>query len=146
MMKLKIKPEALQQMSEHAEATYPNECCGFFFGSESGDARHVLSVMPVKNSNHDNPERRFNIRSEDYREAEQFADNHKLDLLGVYHSHPDHPAIASEHDRSVALPWFSYLIFSVMDGKTADVKSWRLTEERIFNEEEVEKPVETKNY
>lgn len=145
-MKLKIKPDALQQMSEHAEAAYPHESCGFFFGSESGNTRHVLSALPVENSNLDNPERHFNITPGDYRKAEQMADDQKLDLLGVYHSHPDHPAIASEHDRRVALPWFSYLIYSVMDGETVDLKSWRLNGERNFTEEEVEKPFKTKNH
>ncbi len=141
-MKLEIKPEILKQMSRHAEETYPHECCGFFYGRDTGSIRRVLEAMPVKNSNTDIPERRFNIEPQDYRQAERFADEQNLELLGVYHSHPDHPAIASEHDRSVALPWFSYLIFSVMDGKTEDIKSWKLNDERIFTEEKVEKPVD----
>jgi len=144
-MKLIIKPEVFKEMSGHAEETYPHECCGFFFGRDTVDSRRVLTIMPVKNSNIKNPERRFNITPEDYRQAEQFADEQNVDLLGVYHSHPDHPAIASEHDRRVALPWFSYLILSVIDGKTKDVKSWKLNDESFFTEEKIENPVEITN-
>ena len=68
--------------------------------------------------------------------AEKFALQNDTTLLGVYHSHPNHPAIASEHDLAVAMPYFSYIIVSVMNGEVADLKSWRLQDEaREFQEE-----------
>jgi len=135
---LEISTNAFTEMSSHAEKTFPNECCGFFYGSEENNKRMVSNTLALKNSNTQNPERRFNITPHQYREGERFADDNGLLLLGVYHSHPGHPAIASRHDLKVALPWFSYLIFSVMEGRTVDVKSWRLSDDHQFEEETVE--------
>ncbi len=141
---LDINPDAFAEMSRHAESAFPYECCGFFYGREENKRRIVTHALAIENSNTENPERRFNINPRQYREAEQFADKYDLLLLGVYHSHPGYPAIASEHDLKVALPWFSYLIFSVQDGNTADAKSWRLTDSKQFEEETVE--TEIKDY
>jgi len=70
--------------------------------------------------------------------AEQYALQHHTQLLGVYHSHPNHPAIASEHDLAVAMPYFSYVIVSVMEGQAVELKSWKLNdEERKFGEEKI---------
>jgi proteasome lid subunit RPN8/RPN11 len=124
-------------MFSHAEDTYPLECCGFFLGEES-DKRFIFRVLPVGNGKAGNQRRRFEIAPDDYRKAERYAEDHELDLLGVYHSHPDHPAVPSEHDRSVALPFFSYIIISVQEGETAAIRSWQLNEERTFEEESLE--------
>lgn len=136
-MKLQINPNAYQQMRTHAEADYPNECCGFFYGHE-GDLRQVKTALRVENAKEGDKSRRFQITPEDYRNAENYALEHELDLLGVYHSHPDHPAEPSEHDRKVALPWFSYIIISVENGKAVNGRSWRLNEDRQFEEEPIE--------
>lgn len=136
-MNLIISQTARDQMLNHAEDTYPLECCGFFLGEES-DERMVTKVLPVGNAKEGDQRRRFEIAPGDYRDAERFAEKHGLDLLGVYHSHPDHPAVPSEHDRSVALPFFSYIIISVQEGKAAAMRSWQLNENRTFDEEKVE--------
>ncbi|SHG23555.1 Proteasome lid subunit RPN8/RPN11, contains Jab1/MPN metalloenzyme (JAMM) motif [Fodinibius roseus] len=136
-MKLNISNHALQKMRSHAEADYPNECCGFFYGLE-GEVRQVQIARQVDNAKDGDQRRRFQIDPRDYRKAEQYAIDHDLDLLGVYHSHPDHPAEPSEHDRKVAMPWFSYIIISVRDGAAADVRSWRLNDHREFEEESTE--------
>ena len=70
--------------------------------------------------------------------AEQFAIENDTQLLGIYHSHPNHPAIASKHDLEKAMPYFSYVIISVIDGKYDDIKSWKLYDEkRAFYEESI---------
>jgi len=136
-MKLEISSEALQKMHSHAEADYPNECCGFFYGLE-GEVRQLRIVREVENAKEGNQRRRFQIDPLDYQKAEKYAIDHDLDLLGVYHSHPDHPAEPSEHDRKVAMPWFSYIIISVQDGNAVTTRSWQLNNERKFEEEPIE--------
>lgn len=137
-MKLEIPYKQLQKIHQHAEDDYPNECCGFFYGQEREDKiRRIQVVQKVENAKKGDQSRRFQIDPNDYRKAEKYAIDHDLDLLGVYHSHPDHPAEPSEHDRKVAMPWFSYVIVSVKNGKAADTRSWRLNDERQFDEEKI---------
>lgn len=124
-------------MQTHAETGYPNEICGFFYGLE-GDVRQVRFAQEVDNAKEGDQSRRFQIDPLDYQKAEKYAIDHDLDLLGVYHSHPDHPAKPSEHDRKVAMPWFSYIIISVQDGKAENARSWRLNDERQFDEEKID--------
>ncbi|HLR25282.1 MAG TPA: M67 family metallopeptidase [Fodinibius sp.] len=138
-----ISAQARQTMRHHAEKDYPNECCGFFYGTDD-NGRKVQVAQPVSNVKEGDQRRRFQIDPLDYQKAEQFAFKHELDLLGIYHSHPDHPAEPSEHDRSVALPYFSYIILGVENGQTADIRSWRLNEEHQFEEEFITTTVEQK--
>lgn len=137
MKKLKIDKQALEKMHNHAKADYPNECCGFFYGLE-GDVRQVRLARNVENAQEGDQSDRFQIDPLDYQKAEKFAIEHDLDLLGVYHSHPDNPAEPSEHDRKVAMPWFSYIIISVKDGEAVSVRSWQLNQKRQFEEEAIE--------
>lgn len=125
-------------MHQHAESDYPNECCGFLYGLADEDQRHVHIVREVENAKEGDQRRRFQINPLDYQKAEKYAIDHDLDLLGVYHSHPDHPAEPSEHDRKVAMPYFSYIIISVQDGKAATTRSWRLNKSQQFDEEPLE--------
>jgi proteasome lid subunit RPN8/RPN11 len=132
-----IDPQAAEDIGQHALEAFPFECCGFLFGKDDGK-RHAWLAHPVDNSKEGDQRRRFEISPLDYLRAEAYAATHDLQLLGVYHSHPNHPAIASEHDLAVALPYFSYVIVSVMNGKVADLKSWKLLDElREFREETV---------
>lgn len=124
-------------MKTHAESGYPNEICGFFYGLED-DVRQVRFAQEVENAKEGDQSRRFQIDPLDYQKAEQYAIDHDLDLLGVYHSHPDHPAEPSEHDRKVAMPWFSYIIISVQDGEAVSTRSWQLNDERKFDEEQID--------
>lgn len=133
-MKLTFNTDVLKQLTQHAEQQYPNECCGFLFGKD-GAARTVTAARRAKNLKAGDRRDRFEIAPPEYREAEAYADEQALELLGIYHSHPDHPAVPSEHDRKAALPFFSYIILSVSTGKTSDIRSWRLNEERTFDEE-----------
>jgi proteasome lid subunit RPN8/RPN11 len=130
-----IHAKAKQEMVADATAAFPDECCGFFFGEETSEGRIIKVARPVINAKEGDKRRRFAISPKDYLAAERFADQQQLQLLGVYHSHPNHPAIPSEHDRVAAQPWFSYIIISVMNGKADAIRSWQLNEVNQFEEE-----------
>ncbi|MFK7907141.1 MAG: M67 family metallopeptidase [Chitinophagales bacterium] len=133
-----INNEASATMIKDAINAFPNECCGFFYGTENEEERIVTIAQPVLNSKEGDQRRRFEISPFDYMKAERFALQNDLLLLGVYHSHPNHPSIASVHDLAKAMPYFSYVIISVVDGKLNTVQSWRLRDDvREFREEEV---------
>lgn len=142
---VKLSEEAVEVINADGISAFPNECCGFLYGTESTDgSREITLAVPVINSKEGDQRRRFEISPLDYLRAEQFALQNDTALLGVYHSHPNHPAIASEHDLAVAMPYFSYVIVSVMQGEIADHKSWRLKDEtREFKEEQVFLPITT---
>ncbi|HAS43147.1 MAG TPA: hypothetical protein DCS93_21890 [Microscillaceae bacterium] len=135
MKKLDINQEALELMQKHAEATYPNECVGFFYGKEDDTIRFIEQAVEVPNSKEGDQRRRFEVHPKDYMKAERYALENDTTLLGVYHSHPEHPAIPSEHDLKVAQPFFSYIIVSVKGGKSVRVRSWQLNETNVFEEE-----------
>lgn len=136
-MKVVVEQTALEEMLKHAEEYYPNECCGFFYGRD-GEIRKITLAQRVDNAKEGDQRRRFQIDPKDYQQAERYAIKKDLDLLGVYHSHPDHPAEPSEHDREVAMPYFSYVIVSVQDGQAVTTRSWQLNEERQFDEESLD--------
>lgn len=136
-MKIQINQTAWDVIKKDAEATFPHECCGFLFGHEQKNAREITIATVVDNTRQENRERRFEISAIDYMKAEHYALENHLKLLGVYHSHPQHPAIPSEYDSTHALPYFSYVIVSVIDGKSEAVTSWRLNEQKQFDEEQI---------
>lgn len=136
-MNLRISKNIIAGMIQHARRDFPFECCGFLFGEE-GQQRHVRDFLAVPNSREGDQRRRFHIAPTDYLRAEQWADQHQTTLLGVYHSHPLHPAIASEHDLRQAVPFFSYVILSVYEDHVAELRSFRLREEaHLFDEESI---------
>ncbi len=124
-------------ITEDAVNTFPDECCGFLLGYEDNDARIVTEALPVDNAKDGDKRRRFEITPQDYLKAERIADEKGLLLLGVYHSHPNHPSVPSEQDRLSAQPFFSYVIISVINNEFFSLQSWRLTEDRYFEEEPV---------
>ena len=132
-----ISENALTPMKMDALNKFPHECCGFLYGLEEGDLRTITTVMIAKNNSPENLQRRFSISPEDYLNAENYAWESKLSLLGIYHSHPNHPAIPSEHDRLSAQPFFSYVIISVSENYISGMRSWRLNDEQQFYEEQI---------
>ncbi len=132
---INLSEKAKKIIFEDAQKTYPHECCGFFFGKQIEGRRQITEVLVVDNSVQENRARRFEITALDYMRAERKAIEEDLDLLGVYHSHPDHPAIPSSHDLAVALPFFSYVIVSVQKGEVNHWRSWQLDEGGLFAEE-----------
>lgn len=132
-----IEPRIYDLMLHDASQAFPDECCGFLFGTEKGDLRFLTDILVVNNAKEGDKRRRFEIAPKDYLKAEQYAFDRNLTLLSVYHSHPSHPAIPSEHDRVAAQPYFSYLIVSVYDRGRTNVRSWRLNDDQKFEEEVV---------
>ncbi len=132
-MTLAIPKELLDRIHANGEKAYPEEGAGFLIGR----AGRVEKVLPLDNSREDGARHnRFLIRPEDYFQAELTADRLGLSLIGVFHSHPDHPNRPSEYDREWAQPFFSYIITSVNEGKAIESRSWRLLEDRSSFEEE----------
>ena len=110
----------------HGEETYPHECCGALVGRNNcADA-----VVALPNTTEEGPRRRFLVRPSDYRLAEQRAGELGAELLGFYHSHPDHPARPSQYDLDHAWPTFAYVIVSVAAGAAADMTVWWLKDDR----------------
>ncbi len=124
----------------HGEKTYPNECCGIMLGEVLGDGTKVLKeLLPVDNSREDGEQyHRFEIRAEDLLKAEKVAAAKHLDVVGFYHSHPDHPSKPSEYDRSHAFLFYSYIIVAVEKGKAGAFTSWELNKEFQFEPETLE--------
>ncbi len=133
---LRIENTLLQEMIGSAEST-PEECCGFLLGHETDGNRILTKTLPAKNVAHGDRRRVFEIAPLDYLSAERFAAQNNLDLLGIYHSHPNSPAIPSERDRLPAQPYFSYVILSVVNNNFKDIRSWRLDEDFQFAEEKI---------
>jgi proteasome lid subunit RPN8/RPN11 len=110
----------------HGEETYPHECCGALVG----DGELVRAAVALPNTTEEGPRRRFLVRSEDYRQAERRAGELGGELVGFYHSHPDHPARPSQFDLDHAWPTFAYVIVSVQSGRAADMTVWFLKDDR----------------
>lgn len=139
-MTLKLTNSIYQQIAAHLQAAYPNEGAGILIGSGDNASKLVQAIKPfINNFESGEQYHRYLITAKDMLDGEMEAEKLGLDVVGVFHSHPDHPAIASEYDREYALPWYSYLIVSVQKGAAADKKSWLLSDDRAkFNEESVE--------
>ncbi len=117
------------------ESAYPYEACGFLLGLEKDHKRIITRSIEVENKSTENQRRRFIINPLDYLKTEKLALNEGLTLLGIYHSHPDHPAIPSVYDLEYAQPFFSYFIFSIVSGKLVNTRSYRLFDEKFIAEE-----------
>ena len=123
-----------EAIRRHGTETYPHECCGVLIGR----GRVVQEAYPMPNTTEEGPRRRFLVRPGDYKDAETRATTLGADLLGFYHSHPDHPARPTQYDLDHAWPFFSYVIVSVREGTPEAMTSWRLREDRsAFDEEEL---------
>ena len=139
-MTLAVSKDLLGQIHAHGEQAYPEEGAGFLIGNDGG----VESILPLDNAREDGARyNRFLITPEDYLKAELTADRLGLSLIGVFHSHPDHPNRPSEYDREWAQPFFSYIITPVNEGKAIESRSWRLLEDRSKFEEEIIEVIST---
>jgi proteasome lid subunit RPN8/RPN11 len=129
-MTLRISEDLAHRIRAHGELTYPHECCGALLGRDAEGAREALELLLLENRQTSSARKRFALTAEDYRRAEQAANERGLELVGWYHSHPDHPALPSEFDREHAWPWYSYVIVSVERGRAGALASWRLADDR----------------
>ncbi|NJR38633.1 MAG: M67 family metallopeptidase [Leptolyngbyaceae cyanobacterium CSU_1_4] len=144
----------VQQIIIHAVRTYPQECCGLLLGHLSPDrsCKQVIKIWETVNAW--NPEvgadlttiipqlgqgkrDRFWIDPQDLLAAQRDARDHQMNIVGIYHSHPDHPAVPSESDRLLAWSEYSYLILSVRSGIVSDYRCWALDHHQQFQPEEM---------
>ena len=127
----------MRQIYGHTEASYPHECCGLMIGIADQEKNHtVYAFRTCKNLNTERARDRYDMDPLDMLRAErEFADS-PWDIIGIYHSHPDHPSRASQTDTDRAWPDYSYVIISVRNGTVASAQSWVLNEaEKKFYEE-----------
>jgi proteasome lid subunit RPN8/RPN11 len=130
---LHIDAGELDKVRRHGERTYPDECCGALIGPAPGD---VSEAFALSNTTGGERRRRFLVGPREYREAEARAAATRRELVGFYHSHPEHPAVPSAFDLEHAWPNLSYVIVSVRNGRAADARSWRLRADRSGYDEE----------
>lgn len=149
---LKLNAAHLQEIQNHAESTYPEECCGILIGKMQGDTKTLIEVLPTANSWGDeavdnfstiatskptSKRDRFSIAPRVLFEVQKETRSRNLDIIGIFHSHPDNPAHPSEFDRAIAWATYSYIIVSVQNGKACDFRSWMLDDEHKFQPEEI---------
>jgi proteasome lid subunit RPN8/RPN11 len=137
-----LSSETAQKIRDHGAETYPHECCGALLGRDLDPAvtsapevaklptREIVALHPLVNRRDDSPRNRFSLTSDDVREAEKAASEKGIEVVGWYHSHPDHPAAPSQYDQDHAWPWYSYIIVSVANAKPEQMTSWRLADDR----------------
>ncbi len=131
-MIIRLTTDQLTAIEAHGESTYPNEGAGFLLGrTPDPETLLIEAVLPVENRREAGAQyNRYELSPKDYLRAELEAAKQEIDLVGVFHSHPDHPSEPSTFDRDHALPHFAYLITSVQAGKAAITQAWRLREGR----------------
>jgi proteasome lid subunit RPN8/RPN11 len=137
---LYLTKEHIEQIKRHGEQSYPYECGGMLIGHFAADGvKTVCELLPMENAMDESEKHnRVLITPQDVLRAERWARERKLDVVGYYHSHPNHPAIPSQFDLDHALPVWTYLIVSVERGKAVDVRSWEMENDRSkFNEEQI---------
>jgi proteasome lid subunit RPN8/RPN11 len=128
------------EIAEHGERDYPHECCGLLLGNfEDGGVKAVSEVYPISNAREEQAKRnRFLIRPEELLRGERYAQANGFDVVGFYHSHPDHPAVPSQYDLEHAWPVYSYIVVAVSAGAAGDLRSWEMAADRSnFNEEAI---------
>lgn len=139
-MTLALSVDMLADIHAHGEQAYPEEGAGLLLGSVEGERRRVLEVVKLANRGEAAERgRRYRLAPQDYLRGEELAAQRGLQVLGIFHSHPDHPERPSEFDRQWAWPFFSYLITSVEEGRAITSRAWVLREDRsAFLEEPLE--------
>lgn len=126
-MTIEIAKEAVQAIRAHAGETFPEECCGLLLG-RLGGSRRVVEARRAKNVAPEDRPRRYAIDPLELLRADDDARKKGLDIVGIYHSHPNHPARPSEFDRSRAMSWYSYLIQRVVDRNPKELTAWAFDE------------------
>ncbi len=123
-MMIEVHAEAWTTMVEHAEQTYPNECCGAMLGFTEGERKRVTMALPLENAFAGAQAARYEIRPEDLLQADREARNRNLELIGIFHSHPDCEAYFSETDLQNSCPWYSFVILSIQRGRFDHARSF----------------------
>jgi proteasome lid subunit RPN8/RPN11 len=127
-MTIRMTGAMVEEIRREGEQAYPSECCGVLGGRIVGAGKEVSRLVAMVNHRTDDP-RRYLITPEDLLRTTEDLKRSALEVLGYYHSHPDHPAAPSEFDSQHAWPWYSYIIVRVERGRAAEVTSWVLEED-----------------
>ena len=137
---IEVNQNIIDAITAHAEKYYPHECGGMLIGTFAEEKKTVVETFPIENAREEEDRHdRILILPKDVLRAERYARERKLDVVGYYHSHPDDRAVPSQYDLDHALPVWSYIIASVLDGKVDDIASWEMENDRSrFNEEPLE--------
>lgn len=133
---IKINDAAWKAMVAHAEAKFPNECCGAMIGYIAGDVKDVTLAQPLENAYSGAQGARYELRPEDLLEADKKARAAGLDLIGIFHSHPDCDAYFSKTDLENSCPWYSFVVLSVKGGKFDHANSFLPNAEQTAAEKE----------
>ena len=137
---IQIQPEAWQIMVSHAQATYPNECCGAMLGTIDGDTKTVKVGVVIENAFTGVQHERYELRPEDLLKADREARSRGMDLIGIFHSHPDCDAYFSETDLKNSCPWYSFVVLSIYKGQFHHANSF------LPNADQTEAPKEELKY
>lgn len=121
---IRIEAEPWAAMVAHARATYPNECCGAMLGAITGDEKTVRASMQLQNVFEGAQAARYELRPEDLLAADKAARDLQMDLIGIYHSHPDCDAYFSKTDLQNSCPWYSFVVLSIQKGEFHHANSW----------------------
>lgn len=132
---VRILESTYLELIKHAESGYPNEVCGVLIG-KNGD---ITDFRRCGNLNEERTHDRYELDPTSFYEADDWARKNQLEIVGIYHSHPDHPSLPSEFDRSRAWPEWIYIILSINKGKYNDGRAWLLDDSvEIFREKGIE--------
>ena len=130
-MIIKMPANILEQIQANGEEKYPEEGAGLMLGLEDNGIRTVERIIVLDNAREEGVRHnRYLITAEDMLQGEKEAAKQEMNIIGIFHSHPDHPNHPSDFDREFAVPWYSYLITSVHNGKAEESRSWRLVDDR----------------
>ncbi|MEK7405094.1 MAG: M67 family metallopeptidase [Acidobacteriota bacterium] len=121
---IKIDKPAWETMLDHARRTYPSECCGAMLGRVEATGKAVSLAIPLENAYQGCQRERYELRPEDLLWADRQARERQLDLVGIYHSHPDCAAYFSETDLKNSCPWYSFIVLSIRRGEFDHATSW----------------------
>ena len=121
---IRIEPEPWAAMVAHARKTYPNECCGAMLGAADHGTKLVRVAMPLENAFAGAQAARYELRPEDLLAADKAARERQMDLIGIYHSHPDCDAYFSSTDLKNSCPWYSFVVLSIQKGEFHHAHSW----------------------
>ncbi len=123
---LSLPKAILEAIRAHGRETYPHECCGFLLGVPG--AGSASELVRASNAREDSPQNRYLIPPVEFVRTQRDADQRGLDIVGFYHSHPDHPAKPSAFDQDHAWPGYAYLIAEVRSGEARELRGFRLDE------------------
>lgn len=138
-MSINISRRLLNEIQSQGENAYPEEGAGLLLGYEQDGNRFVQSLLMLENAREDTARHnRYLINAADMLSGEKEAERLGQSIIGIFHSHPDHPNLPSEFDREWAIPWYSYLITSIDNGQAVESKSWKLVDDRSgFSPEDI---------